>query len=72
MKNVKRAAMLVLLVLGLGVTSGQALASTTASMHGCQRSTVTYRRVFSAQQRTYRVRIQGIRARGIRCQEVGG
>lgn len=60
-----------LVVIALGITSPEALASGTASTHGCRRFTVTYNRVFSSQHWTYQVRIQRIQARGIRCDAVG-
>jgi hypothetical protein len=60
-----------LVVVSLGIASTQALASPTASTHGCHRFTVTYNRVFSGQPWTYRVRVQRIQARGIRCHAVG-
>jgi hypothetical protein len=59
-----------LVVVALGIMSTQALASPTASTRGCHRFTVTYNRVFSGQHWTYRVRIQRIHARGIRCNAV--
>src|SRR5450755_61977 len=40
-------------------------------MHGCRRFTVIYNRDFSGQHRTYKVLIQAVRARGIRCHAVG-
>lgn len=59
-----------LMTLSVGDLGGQALASSNASMHGCHRFTVTDNRLFSGQHWTYRVRIQAIKVRGIRCQAV--
>src|ERR1700683_4273894 len=69
--RIRSVALPTLVVAVVGVTSAQTLASPAASMHGCRRFTVTYNRDFGGQHWRYKVLIQAIKARGIRCPAVG-